>query len=103
MSADSQTDVWCVQDAAGVIHRAQVRRFFNEARTRVVHVNVSLACMPRVMSVENVSTSHWLGARLPPIQLHDQKTVITTWRIHEDPTCLTCISVAVPVSWMPFP
>lgn len=101
------TDIWLVQDQHGVVHRAQVRRMFTNDRTRVEGIVVALGCWPRPMHVYNNTTSDWMGTSLPNVQLRDsvedEGTIITTWRIREDLTCLTCISVNVPVPWRLLP
>jgi len=82
-------NVWAVRDEAGLVHTAQVARFFDDDDDVITAFEVSTACHPRVMSVRGHGQSDWVGCYLPATMITARFTIVE-WNVREAPTCLGC-------------
>jgi len=95
-------NVWAVRDEAGLVHTAQVARFFDDDDDVITAFEVSTACHPRVTSVRGHGQPDWVGCYLPATMITDPMTspavpvgyqtrfTIVEWNVREAPTCLGC-------------
>jgi hypothetical protein len=99
-------DIWAVRDADGLVHMAQVIRFFSDnVDGLITSLNVSTACHPAATMVGNPQNLTWTGHRLPRVDFHDPVTTpgtpiaaklrftVVDWNVREAPTCLMCIAL----------
>ena len=87
----SKRDCWTVRDSSGVLHAAQLCRFYKGHALQAFQI--STACHPVVKQILNHQSLDWgSAADLPATPLGD--IVIVEWRVREDPTCLACLAVA---------
>ena len=93
-------DYWTVRDGEGVLHRALVRRYFDDIG-RVVFFEAATGCHPVARHLSNTHRDDWAGADLPRLYLsgHPEFTIVE-WRVREIPTCLACVSIIMPDSWI---
>jgi hypothetical protein len=101
-----QQNIWAVRDEAGLVHMAQVLRFFDEVDEHITALQVATACHPSPTLESNVRKLPWFGSqRLPHVDMHDPVTLpgtpiaaklrftIVDWNVREIPTCLQCLAV----------
>jgi hypothetical protein len=99
-------NIWAVRDADGLVHMAQVVRFFSEdVDGLITALQVSTTCHPASTMVGNPQRQPWSGQVLPRTGLHDPVTspgtpiaaklrfTIVEWNVREAPTCLSCVAL----------
>lgn len=90
MSSTEHMALWGVRDSNGVLHLAQVNRFFDQDN-ELVKIVMSTGCCPSPSYWARALGDHaWYhGARLPQVALKNG-TLIVEWHVNEAPTCVAC-------------
>jgi hypothetical protein len=92
-------NIWAVRDEEGLVHMAQVLRFYDDVDDMVSSFHVSTACHPNVTQVRSTGKEGWVGQHLPRTAVYymspmnarqSVEFIIIAWNVREAPTCFAC-------------
>lgn len=88
---DQKTDFCVVRSTDGVLHRAQVVRYFKEGR--IDTFGVATACIPVMAHRYSHEVQQIKESELGDILLTDYHTIIREYDVQEAPTCMKCMTI----------